>query len=151
MPNTEQAPPENTRRDPHNILLELERIVDERQPPKGQHRSWVAALIIALVAMVGAGIWLWISTKRNRELARLRHQKNEQSILAKKAAADAKVMQLEEQAKEHQRVFEEASQRLRILEADYRSEVALYEADRKAIDRIRSWRDVTTWRELGER
>lgn len=142
MPGIEQASPVLPRRDPDELLAKLEQLIASQQNKSGAWR-WFALLVATVLGIVGVAVWVWIRRRQTKELAKLRHEKNEQEILARKAKADTEVIQLEEQAEAHRKRFEKAAEKLRILEADLRSEEAVYEANRKSIDRIRSWRDIS--------
>lgn len=137
--STQPAPPPA---DPNELLAKLEAIVNKNKAPEGGSKSWVGTVIIIAVVLAGVAVWAWISTKRNRELAKLRHEKNKTKILADKAEFDAQLAnrqtQIDDAAKEKAAIDD----RLEALDAKIKTEEARYEADRKAIDRIRSWRDV---------
>lgn len=124
------------------VLGKLRDLVGNTKRPSGGGSSWVSTLILIAAAVAGMAVWAWISQRRNRELAKLRHAvfvtqlKAEQEItdrlLADKAAGiDAAAA-----------IDAAATQKLRVLASDIEAEEARYAADLQAIDRIRSWRDV---------
>lgn len=128
--------------DPTALLGKLEGIVGKHKSPEGGGKSWLSTLIIIAVVLVGVAVWSWISFRNNRELAKLRHEKEKARILAEKTELDAKVAKNDEviaEAKRRQAAVEET---IRHIDADIRTEQERYEADLRAIDRIRSWRDV---------
>ena len=92
--------------------------------------------------MVGVAIWSFVSWYRGRELAKLRHEKNKTKILQEKAELDKKLTKNKITYIEAGKRIAEAEERLRIIDADIRAEEARYEADLRAIDSIRSWRDA---------
>ena len=67
MAPTEQAPPDPTRRDPSDILAKLEQLIKDRQPKKGQSRSWVMYLIMGLLAIAGVAIFSWTKMRHGRQ------------------------------------------------------------------------------------
>jgi len=91
---------------------------------------------------VGIGVWSWLSFRRNRELAKLRHEKNKAKILKEDAVVQAKIATNDKFIEEQRKIFDEASEDLESIEAAIRAEESRYEADMRAIDSIRSWRDA---------
>jgi uncharacterized protein HemX len=128
--------------DPADLLGKLEGVVAQHRDPTGGGKSWVSTIIIIVVALAGVAVWSWFSSRRNRELAKLRHEKNKAAILAEKAELDAHVARSATEIAAADREIEKAEDRIRIIEADIKAGEGRYEADLRAIDRIRSWRDV---------
>jgi uncharacterized protein HemX len=128
--------------DPAAILGRLEGIVNDNKSSKGGGKSWISTLIIIAVALMGVAVFAWISFRNNRELAKLRHEKEKARILAEKAVVDAKVAANDAARAEAEKKRAEVEEKIRHIEADVRTENARYEADLRSIDRIRSWRDV---------
>jgi uncharacterized protein HemX len=128
--------------DPHKLLDQLKGLVAKNKKESGGGKSWVGTLIIIAVVLVGIAIWSWISFRRGRELAKLRHEKNKAKILKEKAEVDRKVAEGDAAIAEKQKSIDAAEDRLQVIEADIRAEEARYEADMRAIDSIRSWRDA---------
>ena len=82
------------------------------------------------------------SWRRGKELAKLRHEKNKAKILKEKA-------ELEKKLTKNKIIYLEAGERIseaeKVLEQtdlDIQAEERRYEADMRAIDSIRSWRDA---------
>jgi hypothetical protein len=138
MATKEEAGVKQPPLDPAAILGKLEGIVKDN---KGGG-SWVSTLIISAVALMGMAVFSWISLRSNRELARLRHEKETARILAEKAEVDARVAANDGARAQAEKKRLEIAEHLRGIEADARTENARYEANLRAIDRIRSWRDV---------
>jgi len=129
--------------DPYKLLDELKQIVNNNKNQEtGGGKSWIGTLIILAVVLVGVAIWSWISWRRGQELAKLRHEKNKTKILQEKAELDKKLTKNKITYIEAGKRIAEAEERLRIIDADIRAEEARYEADLRAIDSIRSWRDA---------
>ena len=134
--------------DPQKLLGQLKQIVSSNKGPPatdgggGSAKSWISALIIIAVVLVGISVWYWISFRRGRELAKLRHEKNKAKVLADQAVIDKKVAEGDAAITEAEKVIEKADDRLRIIDADIRAEEGRYAADLRAIRSIRSWRDA---------
>lgn len=135
--------------DPAAILAKLEGLIKDNQKPpattggsSGGSKSWLSTLIIIAVVLMGVAVWSWISWRKNRELAALRHEKEAARITAEQAELLAKVAAGDQVVADRQKQVDKAKEDLRIIEADIRAAEASYEADRRAIDRIRSWDDV---------
>lgn len=129
--------------DPQKLLGQLKGIVSKhKEPTKGGGKSWVGTLIIIAVVLVGIAVWSWISFGRGRELAKLRHEKNKTKILKEKAEVMAKVAENDKAIAEARARIDKAEDKLGNIEADIRAEESRYEADLRAIDNIRSWRDA---------
>jgi len=129
--------------DPAQLLGQLKDIVGgNKEPTKGGGKSWVSTLVIIAVVLVGVAVWSWISWKNGRELAKLRHEKNKAKILAEKAEVDLLVEKGNEAIAAKIKIVDAAEEKLRVVEADILAVEAHYEADMRAIDSIRSWRDA---------
>lgn len=129
--------------DPYKLLDQIKQVVnDNKNQASGGGKSWVGTLIIIAVVLVGVAIWSFVSWYRGRELAKLRHEKNKTKILQEKAELDKKLTKNKITYIEAGKRIAEAEERLRIIDADIRAEEARYEADLRAIDSIRSWRDA---------
>jgi uncharacterized protein HemX len=143
MPETTPESKEATTSfDPYKLLDQLKSIVNDNKKESGGGKSWVGTLVIVAVVLVGVAIWSWISWRRGRELAQLRHEKNKAKILRDKAELDQRIAKGAEEIAAKQRVIDALEEKLRIVDADIRAEEARYEADMRAIDSIRSWRDA---------
>lgn len=129
--------------DPIAALSKLKDIVSNNKDPKtGGGKSWISTIILIAVALVGVAIWSWISWRRNQELAKLRHEKFVTEVKAAQAATDAKLKADADKIEKSEAVVAAAEEKVRHLEADIKAEEARYAADLRAIDSIRSWRDV---------
>jgi uncharacterized protein HemX len=131
--------------DPAEILSKLEAVIKRNQQPAaagGGSKSWLGTIIILAVVLAAAAIWAWVSWRRNRELAMLRHEKEKARIQADQATMHAQIAKDSLVLAERQKEIDAAQETLRVIAADLRAEEARYEADRRAIDRIRSWDDV---------
>lgn len=130
--------------DAHELLLQLQGIIEERKeaPTKGGGKDWIGTLIILITVLVGVAVWSWVSWRRGKELAKLRHEKNKAKILKEKA-------ELEKKLTKNKIIYLEAAERIseaeKVIEQtdlDIQAEERRYEADMRAIDSIRSWRDA---------
>lgn len=131
--------------DPTEILTKLEGLIKGNQKPVeqgGGSKNWLGTLIIIVVALAGVALWSWISWRKNRELAALRHEKEKARIEGDQAQLRKEVADSDTEVAESQKEIDAARESVRIIEADIRAAEARYEADRRAIDRIRSWDDV---------
>lgn len=128
--------------DPTELLGKLERVVSANRAPEGGGKSWLGTLIIIAVVLVAIAAWAWWSNRSNAELAKLRHEREKQRILADKAAIDAQVTLNDKVVVEAQKKIEAVQVKLDHIDADIKAEEERYAANLRAIDRIRSWRDV---------
>lgn len=128
--------------DPQKLLGQLKGIVNDNKKSSGGGKSWVGTLVIIAVVLVGVAVWSWISWRRDRELAKLRHEKNKATFLEAEKAVLDHVAVGDKAIAEAQKRIDAAEDRLRIIDADIRAEEKRYEADLRAIDSIRSWRDA---------
>lgn len=125
--------------DPNKLLEELKKLIESN---KSSNSSWVGVLVAVLVAIGGIAIWSWLSFRHNRELAKLRHEKVKTKVLNAQALLKSEIAEGQEQIALSEKEVGAAEERLRVIEADIRREESLYEANLRAIDSIRSWRDV---------
>jgi len=128
--------------DPHRLLDQLKGIVNDNKKKSGGGKSWVGVVVIIAVVLIGTAVWSWISWRRNKELAKLRHEKNKAKIFKEKAELDKKLSKNLVVVLEAAKRIDKAENEIRVLEADMRAEEKRYEADLRAIDSIRSWRDA---------
>jgi len=123
-------------------LGKLKDIVSSNKSPAGGGKSWMSTIVIIAVALVGMAVWAWISQRRNRELAKLRHEKFVTEVKAAQAIVDTKLKADADKIERSKAVVAASEEKVRHLEADIKAEEARYAADLRAIDSIRSWRDV---------
>lgn len=129
--------------DPHRLLDQIKGFTSKSKDKAGGKASWVTGAIAAVLAILASfAVWSFISWRRNKELAKLRHEKNKAKILAEKADTDLLVAKGDEQIKESIKNAKIVLERIRVVEADIRAEESRYEADMRAIDSIRSWDDI---------
>jgi uncharacterized protein HemX len=128
--------------DPTALLGKLKEIVSNNKIPSGGGKSWVSTIVLIAIALVGVAVWAWISQRRNRELAKLRHEKFVTEVKAAQDVVDTKLKQDVDKIERSKAIVAAAVEKVRLLEADIKAEEARYAADLRAIDSIRSWRDV---------
>jgi uncharacterized protein HemX len=135
--------------DPNKLLDQLQELVKSKSksvdPAHGGTKrvgsSWIWKLILPLVVLIGIAAFAWFANKSNRELAKLRHEKNKAKILKDQAVVQAKIATNDEYIAEQQKIYDAAQERIKIIDADIAAGEKQYEADLRAIDSIRSWDD----------
>lgn len=132
--------------DPNKLLVQIEALLMKKSvaitdsgSPGRLSKSWIWAIILPLVALAGVAAFSWFVFRRNRELAKLRHEKFKRATLTEKAELDSYVAKGEAQVAKAQAKIEVEEEKLRVIEATIRTEEKRYEADRAAILRIRGW------------
>jgi len=128
--------------DPHKLLDQLKGIVENNKSTTGGGKSWLGTLVIVAVVLVAAAIWYWLAARRGRELAKLRHEKNKAKIIKEGAVAKAAVAENDGLVEKWTKVFDSAEKYQVQVEASIEAEEKRYEADMRAINSIRSWRDA---------
>jgi hypothetical protein len=129
--------------DPIAALGKLRDIVsNNKNPATGGGKSWIGTIILIAVALIGVAVWSWISWRRNQELAKLRHEKFVTEVKAAQDVVDMKLRADADKIERSKAITAAAEEKVRLLEADIKAEEARYAADLRAIDSIRSWRDV---------
>lgn len=136
--------------DPSKLLAKLESLIKSNSVSKDvahggkahKGKSWVWSLIIPLLVLAGVAAFTWFASSRNRELAKLRHEKFKRKIMADKAEADAEIAKKASLIALAEEKIVAEKKKLRLIEADIRAEEKRYEADLAAIDSIRSWADA---------
>lgn len=126
--------------DPNDLLTKLQRIVDSKTKKGGP--SWVQSLILVAVVLAGAAVWSWISWRSNRELARLRHERAKAKLAAAQAATAREVEATNTKVDALKKKVSAAEEQLRLVDADIRAVEDKYEANLRAVGRIRTWRDA---------
>lgn len=129
--------------DPDKLLRQLEELIKSKSTPAGHGdrvgSSWIWSIIIPIIVLIGIAVFAWISRKNGRELAKLRHEKVKAKVLADNAKVSAELEQNAEHIARAQKNSDMRDEKLRRIEADIRAEEARHEADRRAIDRMRTW------------
>lgn len=105
-------------------------------------RSWIGWVVAAVVAFVGLLIGWWVLGRDRRELARLRHAEAVRAIEARAAVDAFNVKQDTIHVDALRAKAELARDRARQADADMAEAEERYARDLRAVDRIRSWRDV---------
>jgi hypothetical protein len=136
--------------DPDELLRRLEALIRDKSEPIGEKagldisaprvsKSWIWAIIIPIIVLIGITAYSWFAFRRGRELARLRHEKVKANLLTAQAEIDRKVDEGNLTIAEAEKKIAAARERLRVIEANIKVEEARYEADHRAIDRMRGW------------
>ena len=135
--------------DPNKLLDQLQSLVKSKSkivdPAHGGTKrvgtSWIWKLLLPLVVLAGIAAFAWFASKKNRELAKLRHEKNKAKILSEQSVVQAKIATNDEFIAEQKKIYDAAQERIKIIDADIAAGEKQYEADLRAIDSIRSWDD----------
>jgi septal ring factor EnvC (AmiA/AmiB activator) len=132
------APPDATA-----ILKSLDELVQKnKDQSNGGGKSWVGTLIIIAAGLAAAAVWAWIEWRRGKELAQLRHEAEAQRLQAEHDAVDKAVALALAEIARFQKLIDDAKARIEAIEVKVTEVEAQRAADKKAIDRVRSWRDV---------
>jgi len=135
--------------DPHVLLTKIERAImgNTEEVSRGnvttrEATSTPRLLLVGFVALIATAVFAWISWRRTREIAALRHEKNKKKV----EEANLRVMEHVEDLDSRRDVLRREviglKEKQRTLEKDIDAEQRRYEADRDAIERITSWRDL---------
>ena len=136
--------------DPSQLLAKLEALIKSNSVSKDvahagkeqKGKSWIWSLIIPLLVLAGIAAFAWFASSKNRELAKLRHEKFKRKIAAEKAEFDAEIEQKASLIAVADKKVAIEKKKLELIEADIRAEEKRYEADLAAINSIRSWSDA---------
>lgn len=132
--------------DPSKLLAAVEGLIKKKSTDVSSHghpgrvgKSWVWSIILPVIVLAGMALFAWYKMRGNRELAKLRHEKNKEAILLAQSQAAKKVAENDAKIAEAQKKIDASKERLRVIYADQAAEEKRYEADLRAIDRISSW------------
>jgi uncharacterized protein HemX len=132
--------------DPNKLLRQLESLIQKKSvkledshTPRRVSKSWYWAIILPVIVLAGIALVAWLSQRSNRELAKLRHEKNKTKILKDQAVVQAKIATNDEFIAEQKKIFNASQKRLRIIESDIAAEEKRHETDMHALHRIRTW------------
>ena len=130
--------------DPGKLLRQLEALIKDNSKAIDKSGGRVGAsaiwsILIPILVLIGIAAFTWYSRKNGRELAKLRHEKNKAKILADQAEIGVAIQRYMSAIEAFKKKAAKQQDELRIIEADIRAEEARHEADRRAIDRMRSW------------
>lgn len=133
--------------DPNKLLTQIEALLKKNSKSTDPHhggtsrvsKSWIWAIILPLIALAGIAAFSWFAFSRNRELAKLRHEKFKRTVETEQSRIKAKVDENDQLIAEEQKKYDAELKKLEIIAADIRAEESRYEADLAAIRRIRGW------------
>lgn len=133
--------------DPNKLLRQLEAIVKSKSKsvdrahgnPARVSKSWYWAIILPVIVLAGIALVAWLSQRSNRELAKLRHEKNKTKILKEQTELFLELNKSHDQVAEAQKQIDASRDRLRVIEADITAEEKRHETDMHALHRIRTW------------
>lgn len=120
----------------------LKTVQRNRSAKDGKPNGVVSAVIIFFVVIIATFVFAYASTRKSKELARLRHEKNKRDIETKNAETKRACT---ENAVEAARLGAEINQiekEVDLLDEDIAIIEKAMEKDYKAIDAITSWRDI---------
>lgn len=118
----------------------LVKYIKSLQSESGGGKSWVSTILILSIVAIAAAIYAWVIGRQNRELAQLRHEHAKGKILADKSIVDQGVAVAAEQIKILDKIAEQHKLEVGRLDVEITLLEAQRNADKQAIDRIRSWR-----------
>lgn len=140
--------------DPDKLLRQLEDLIQRKSvkiedggSPARVTKRWYWAVILPVLILAAVALFAWLSQRSNRELAKLRHEKNKTKILKDQAVVQAKIATNDEFIAEQKKIFNASQERLRIIDADIAAEEKRHETDMHALHRIRTWDG--TYRRMG--
>ena len=132
--------------DPNKLLRQLENLIQKKSvklekshTPARISKTWYWALILPVIVLAAVALFAWLSQRSNRELAKLRHEKNKTKILKDKAVAEAKIATNDEFIAKQKKIYEASQERLKVIDADIAAEEKRHETDMHALHRIRTW------------
>jgi len=133
--------------DPNKLLRQLEALVKSKSKsvdvahgnPERKGKSWYWAIIIPVIVLAGLALFTWLAMRGNRELAKLRHEKNKTKILKEQTELFLEINKNDDQVAAAEKQLEASKDRLRIIEADIAAEEKRHETDMHALHRIRTW------------
>lgn len=136
--------------DPSQLLAKLESLIKSNSVSKDvahggtaqKGKSWIWSMIIPLLVLAGVAAFTWFASSKNRELAKLRHEKFKAKVREDHLEIFTEINKNDAKIDEAEKELSASRETLRVIEADIRAEEKRYEADLVAIDSIRSWADA---------
>lgn len=128
---------------PHPTLASIENFLKTKAGPEAKSTPpWAKYVLWAAAAALAMAVFWWVSRKQSKELARLRHEAEERKLMAESKALKEKLGAILTEVTQLQRAIDDASDRLKKTEERIHAVQAQRDADRRALDRIRSWSDL---------
>jgi len=130
--------------DPAKLLKEIKDFLVKKSEPSTnsggrRSKSWLWAIIIPLIVIAGIAVYSWTAFRRNRELAKLRHEKFKLDFRKEQVELFVEFNKNSSKIEEAGRELALSRDRVRSIDADISALEKKHEADLAAIDSIRSW------------
>lgn len=142
MPDEKKSKPTDAKIDELISSLTARNATTQEQKKSGTPWGWIAAVISALIALVGIGVALWMHNKRSKELAIAKTELEQQRVDAASQKHHAEQIKNREIRQAHLAKVVLHNKKIERQEGALAELVAAHEARRAALDGLSSWGDI---------
>jgi len=130
--------------EPSKLLESLKSFSAKKKEKNGKdsHIGAITGVVLFLVSLVGMFVFAWISSRRSRELAKLRHEKNVRSLEIANKVATSKVEKNDELVSELKLDVSRSKNKIAVIDGKIEELEKVHQKDKEAIDAISGWDDI---------
>lgn len=124
----------------------VQQIIDrnkEIQQQKNEGVSgWIISVVLALISLVGIGVVLWLSSRRARELAKLRTELEQTELKQAQLAYEARKIPLKKKRDELFAALKRNEIDIQQTKKELKQFEEAYNTQKKKIDSLRTWKEI---------
>lgn len=121
-------------------LTKRNETVQEKKSAGGT--SWIVALIIALISLVGIGVAMWYAYRRGKELAKARTQIEQDKVKQDQKAHEIKKEPLLRKRKEALDDLKKKEMEIQKLDKELQDAEAAHAERKKKLENLKAWAEL---------
>jgi uncharacterized protein HemX len=129
----------------------LDRLIDnltkrnetvQTKKKEGSSTSWIVALVVALISLVGIGVAMWIAYRRGKELAKARTQIEQDKVKQDQRAHEIKKEPLLRKREEALEDLKKKEMEIQELNKELQDAEAAHAERKKKLENLRAWAEL---------
>jgi len=127
---------------PSKVLKSLKSFSEKKKEKKNGHIGIIGGIVLFFVSLAGMFVFAWISSRRSRELAKLRHEKNVRAIGIANKVSQSKVEKNDSRVSELELDVSVSNKRIDEIDKEIKKLEDIHRRNKEAIDAISGWDDI---------